>query len=179
AGKRNGLIHTRTRRHEGVARRGDPALHLRGFVSSCDKAAPPRRRSQSFANSWPGSTKAFISIALPEGARKNIVACSPGWPWKRTWGSMTSSVPAAASRSARARQSSSVSTMPKCGTGTSWPSTGFEAVRGTASGARWDRRQVRNLARDKRAAPAAQFLDRADQRSLLLDICRYLACRHA
>lgn len=30
------------------------------------------------------SAKALSSMALPEGSRKNIVACSPGWPLKRT-----------------------------------------------------------------------------------------------
>ena len=36
------------------------------------------------ANSELRSAKDFISIALPEGSRKNIVACSPGSPLKRT-----------------------------------------------------------------------------------------------
>lgn len=30
------------------------------------------------------SPKALNSSALPEGSRKNMVACSPGWPLKRT-----------------------------------------------------------------------------------------------
>jgi hypothetical protein len=38
---------------------------------------------------------------------------------------MTKATPAALTRSASACQRSSVSTTPKCGTGTSWPSTGL------------------------------------------------------
>ena len=32
------------------------------------------------------SAKALSSTASPLGSRKNIVACSPGWPLKRTCG---------------------------------------------------------------------------------------------
>ena len=38
---------------------------------------------------------------------------------------MTKSAPAALSRSAIASQAAMSSTAPKCGTGTSWPSTGL------------------------------------------------------
>ena len=68
---------------------------------------------------------ALISSALPEGSRKNIVACSPGSPLKRTVGGIAKSTPAAVSRAASASHSAIVSTAPKCGTGTSWPSTGL------------------------------------------------------
>ena len=36
------------------------------------------------ANSCAGSANALISTALPLGSRKNIVACSPTCPLKRT-----------------------------------------------------------------------------------------------
>ena len=51
-----------------------------------------------FANSWSMSPNALNSSALPNGSRKNIVACSPGSPLKRTYGSMTKCVPAARQR---------------------------------------------------------------------------------
>jgi len=46
----------------------------------------------------------FTSIGLPLGSRKNMVACSPGWPAKRTWGSSTKATLCCLRRSARAFQ---------------------------------------------------------------------------
>ena len=40
------------------------------------------------ANSDARSRNALNSSALPEGSRKNMVACSPTSPLKRIWGSM-------------------------------------------------------------------------------------------
>ena len=45
---------------------------------------PSGRAGQEVAKSWPRSSKALNSIALPLGSRKNIVHCSPGVPSKRT-----------------------------------------------------------------------------------------------
>ena len=39
-----------------------------------------KRSGDHFANSIASSAKPFISSALPLGSRKNMVACSPGWP---------------------------------------------------------------------------------------------------
>jgi anaerobic selenocysteine-containing dehydrogenase len=71
------------------------------------------------ANNWPRSRNDLNSSALPDGSRKNMVACSPTWPAKRTYGSITKRMPPARSRSASAWKSSQSSTTPKCGTGTS------------------------------------------------------------
>jgi len=45
------------------------------------------------------SANALISSAFPDGSRKNIVACSPGSPRKRTCGSMRKWTPAARKKS--------------------------------------------------------------------------------
>src|SRR5690554_1458994 len=47
--------------------------------------APGRRKGGNVhvANSESRFLKALNSSALPEGSRKNMVACSPGWPLKR------------------------------------------------------------------------------------------------
>ena len=52
---------------------------------SCAGARPARRPDEMdyLANSEPRSANDFISMALPDGSRKNIVACSPGSPLKR------------------------------------------------------------------------------------------------
>ncbi len=44
----------------------------------------PAGPARHLAKSWPRSAKALNSSALPDGSRKNIVACSPTWPLKRT-----------------------------------------------------------------------------------------------
>ena len=51
------------------------------------------------------SAKALISSALPDGSRKNIVACSPGSPLKRMYGSITNSMSRARRRAANASHS--------------------------------------------------------------------------
>ena len=73
----------------------------------------------------PEVAKALEFRALPDGSWKNIVACSPTSPLKRMPGSMPNFTPAARSVSASACQRSHSSTTPKCGTGTSCPSTGL------------------------------------------------------
>ncbi len=81
------------------------------------------------ANNCPAmSRNALNSSAFPLGSVRNIVACSPAWPRNRTYGSMTKATPARLSLAASASQSGISSTMPKCGTGTSWPSTGLCAA---------------------------------------------------
>jgi hypothetical protein len=50
-----------------------------GGVGEAGTGPPPY-----LAKSWPMSAKAFSSMALPLGSWKNMVACSPGWPLKRT-----------------------------------------------------------------------------------------------
>ena len=73
-------------------------MPIRGESSACAstprKARACRRRASSFANSFAGSAIALNSSALPAGSSKNIVACSPGSPAKRTVGGMTNSMPA-------------------------------------------------------------------------------------
>jgi hypothetical protein len=64
-------------------------------------------------NNLPISAKAFISTALPLGSLKNIVACSPGSPWKRIQGAMTKSMAGAVSLLADACQVSIGKTIPK------------------------------------------------------------------
>ena len=88
------------------------------------------------ANRFSGFAIALNSSALPAGSRKNIVACSPGWPSNRTVGGITKSTPAPSSRPASVLHWSIGSTIPKCGTGTSSPSTGLVARTRAASGAR-------------------------------------------
>jgi hypothetical protein len=53
-----------------------------------------------FAKTRLMSSNALNSSALPLGSRKNIVACSPGCPLKRTWGSIMKLTPAWLSLSA-------------------------------------------------------------------------------
>src|SRR5580692_1901178 len=65
-----------------------------------------------FSKSWPMSAKAVNSRALPAGSRKNMVACSPTSPLKRTQGSMTKVTPALRRRSASLFQLSVESTTP-------------------------------------------------------------------
>lgn len=62
-----------------VARRQALALPERVGRARPGRASRPRQR----ANSCERSRKALNSSALPEGSRKNIVACSPTWPAKR------------------------------------------------------------------------------------------------
>src|SRR3569623_1881655 len=95
-----------------------------------------RDRIAHLANNCASSANALNSSALPLGSRKNIVACSPGWPTKRMCGAIPKTTPAALTRSASARQSAIVSTTPKCGTGTAWPSTAFSTATGFAAGSR-------------------------------------------
>src|SRR5262249_33237900 len=75
------------------------------------------------ANTSSGFLKLLNSSALPLGSRKNIVACSPGWPVNRVRGSMTNDTPAARTRPASAWNSSHDRMAPKCGIGTAMPST--------------------------------------------------------
>jgi CBS domain containing-hemolysin-like protein len=100
--------------------------------------APERETTGSsfFANSLAGSAMALNSSALPAGSSRNMVACSPGCPAKRTVGGITNSTSASVSRSASCSHSAFGSTRPKCGTGTSSPSTAFVVRRGARSGAR-------------------------------------------
>ena len=70
-------------------------------------------RCRSFANRFAGSAIALNSSALPAGSSRNIVACSPGSPAKRTVGAMTNSVPALVSRAASAFHSSIVQHQPE------------------------------------------------------------------
>ena len=58
--------------------------------------APEAKRltTSSVANSFAGSAIALNSSALPAGSSRNMVACSPGSPSKRTVGSITNSTPA-------------------------------------------------------------------------------------
>src|ERR1044072_1971424 len=65
-----------------------------------------------FANSDDISANALNSSALPEGSRKNIVACSPTSPLKRTCGSMMKSMPAFFRLSGAARPFSLAHTPP-------------------------------------------------------------------
>lgn len=60
-----------------------------GAAGGVQRPSPASATYYCFANSDDRSRNALNSRALPEGSRKNIVACSPGSPWKRTWGSMT------------------------------------------------------------------------------------------
>jgi len=84
----------------------------------------PARRSTT-RMSVPGRKMMPNSMALPEGSVKNIAACSPTVPAKRSCGSMMNWVPAATKRSRIFSQSGIGSTSPKCRTGTSSPSTGL------------------------------------------------------
>src|SRR4029453_6122417 len=90
-------------RDRGVLARGAPGAH--------------------FANTCARSPNALNSSALPEGSRKNIVACSPTWPLKRTCGSITNFLPAPWRFSANDSQSFMGRVAPKWRTGTSSPST--------------------------------------------------------
>ena len=88
------------------------------------------RAASSFANSLAGSAIALNSSALPAGSSRNIVACSPGSPAKRTVGAITNSMPARFEPRRQAPSTASIgSTRPKCGTGTSSPSTGLVGAR--------------------------------------------------
>ena len=55
----------------------------------------PDRAVSPVANKLAGSAMALNSSALPAGSSRNIVACSPGSPAKRTVGGMTKAMPAA------------------------------------------------------------------------------------
>src|SRR5690606_8778934 len=77
------------------------------------------------------------SSALPDGSRKNMVACSPTSPLKRTYGSMTNLVPASVSLLASASQSCMGRTAAKWCTGTSWESTELVDLWPHSSGDRW------------------------------------------
>ena len=103
------------------------SIPTRGGSSACASTRPTREVAPSLVlrEQVGGSAIALNSSALPAGSSRNIVACSPGWPSKRTVGAITNSTPAASSRSASAFHSSIASTSPKCGTGTSSPSTGL------------------------------------------------------
>jgi hypothetical protein len=76
-----------------------------------------------FANTSAGFLNAFISMALPLGSWRNMVACSPGFPSWRMRGEMMKGIPAACRRLARAWKSSHGTIAPKCGIGTATPST--------------------------------------------------------
>lgn len=65
-------------------RRAHPVLVLMALAGMLLKPGADARRWDYFANSLPISAKAFISMALPLGSLKNIVACSPASPLKRT-----------------------------------------------------------------------------------------------
>src|SRR5688572_22468082 len=76
------------------------------------------------------------SSALPLGSSRNIVACSPGWPLKRTCGSITNRAPRSLSLAARACHSLHSRIRPKWGIGTASPSTGLVALRARAPSTR-------------------------------------------
>ena len=67
--------------------------------------------------------------ALPDGSRMNSVACSPGSPLKRIIGRSIQSISVGPPAAGELAQSSISSTTPKCGIGTSLPSTLPSAVR--------------------------------------------------
>lgn len=62
-------------------------------------------RRMLLGEQFPRIGEGLNSSALPHGSRKNIVACPPIWPPKRTCGSITKRVPARRSRSASASHS--------------------------------------------------------------------------
>ena len=81
------------------------------------------RRSGHAVKTCSGCLKLLNSRALPLGSRRNMVACSPGWPAYRTRGSSTNGSPAARMRPATASNSPQSRMAPKCGIGTSRFST--------------------------------------------------------
>ena len=86
-----------------------------------------------------GSLKAIFTILAIGPVVYYFLTFGPGVQVssERIVGAITNSVPARSSRPASARHSSIARTRPKCGTGTSSPSTGFDARERAASGARW------------------------------------------
>lgn len=92
-------------------------------------------QAPSVAKTCASSANALNSRAFPAGSSRNMVHCSPACPSNRTYGSMTNSVPAARSRSARSWNAGTVRISPKWGTGTSCPSTGL-CTRSARLGAR-------------------------------------------
>lgn len=69
------------------------------------------------------SLNALNSSALPEGSRKNIVACSPALSLNLMYGYITKSMLFDFNLSAITRQSFISNITPACGTGTEWLST--------------------------------------------------------
>src|SRR6185503_4737434 len=103
-------------RHQPMEGHGDGAVSLRAVVEGLHAMG-------YLANTCFKSPNALNSSALPEGSRKNIVACSPTWPLKRTCGSITNLVPADSSLRASASHWSIERIAPKWRTGTLSPST--------------------------------------------------------
>ena len=71
------------------------------------------------------SLNALISIALPDGSLKNIVLCSPISPLNLIVGLIIKSIFLSFICNKNSSNSSIERTTPKCGTGTSSPSTGL------------------------------------------------------
>src|SRR3954447_7486221 len=79
------LARARTRDGLRLARIGEQALifgplSIRPRIHRALETAPPSHLAKSCSR----LLKAFISIALPDGSRKNFVAFSPDSPFKRT-----------------------------------------------------------------------------------------------
>ena len=119
------------RRGRGGVRRAPRST--RSSISTASSAALLGLRP-TLRTDWRDRAIALISSALPEGSRKNIVACSPGSPRNRTVGGIAKSTPAASAAPPALSQSAMSSTAPKCGTGTSWPSTALLPPPGAGAG---------------------------------------------
>lgn len=78
-----------------------------------------------FANKFSGLLIALNSKLFPDGSLKNIVHCSPGWPMNLKCGSTINDIWLSFNRFDKSWNSLIVNTNPKCGTGTSSPSTGL------------------------------------------------------
>jgi len=63
---------------------GTPIFDRRGELVGCHDLAAGRTGQPHLAKSCPMSLKALNSSALPQGSSRNIVACSPTCPLKRT-----------------------------------------------------------------------------------------------
>ena len=72
--------------HLGLAESERPSFTSATAVPPAPCPSPLRSGFPQRSNRLAGSAIALISSALPEGSRKNIVACSPGWPRKRIAG---------------------------------------------------------------------------------------------
>ena len=88
----------------------------------------PQIDGHSDANIWPGFSKNLNSRAFPEGSRRNIVHCSPGWPLNLRCGAISNGHLLSVSLSIMFFQPISSRIIPKWGTGTRSPSTRFSIV---------------------------------------------------